>query len=275
MLKNKNLLVDKNCPMCVFYGETFTRSGLISEQTVNPYQIIEKEKAKNINMDRAKSEIALYDLESKKTVYGIDAMIEIVSHNNFFFKALLKTKLIYWSLEKLYKFISYNRKIIFPTKHKNGERSCSPAFNFNYRLFYILTSTLVVGLILSSFVGLISSRVMINHHWSWEFIIGFGQILWQIPLILYLNKNKLIDYLGNMCTVSLIGSLALLPLVIINKVTELSLYLNLVYFGIVVVFMLYDHIRRCKILELPHLVSASWVIYRVFILSIILILTTF
>jgi|1_EtaG_2_1085319.scaffolds.fasta_scaffold00964_6 hypothetical protein len=271
MLKNKNLLVDQDCPMCVFYGDTFTKTGLISEQTVKPYQIIETEKADKIDMERAKSEIALFDNVSEETLYGVDALIKIVSHSNNFLNSFLKSGIIYQSLKKLYKFISYNRKVIFPTKIKLNVRSCSPAFNFNYRLYYIIASTLLVGLLLSGFAGFISNKALVNHHWSWEFAIGFGQIFWQIPVILFVNKTKLMDYLGNMCTVSLIGSLALLPLVIINMVTELSHYFNLFFFGIVVVFMLYDHIRRCKILELPLLITASWVLYRVFVLSIILI----
>lgn len=270
MLKNKNLLVDQDCPMCVLYGDTFTKTGLISEETVNPYQIIETEKAKKIDMERGKSEIALFDNVSEETIYGVDALIEIVSHSNNFLNRFLKSAFIYQSLKKLYKFISYNRKVIFPTKVKINVRSCTPAFSFNYRLYYIIISTLIVGLLLSGFVGFISDKAFINHHWRWEFAIGFGQIIWQTPVILFLNKTKLMDYLGNMCTVSLIGSLALLPILIINMINELSLYVNIVSFGFIIALMLYEHIRRCKILELPLLVTASWLIFRIFVLTIFL-----
>lgn len=271
MLKNKNLLVDQDCPMCVFYGDTFTKTGLISEQTVKPYQIIDTKKADKIDMERAKSEIALFDNVSEETLYGVDALIKIVSHNNNFLNRFLKSEIIYQSLKKLYRFISYNRKVIFPTKIKSNVRSCSPAFNINYRLYYIIASTLFVGLLLSVFTGFISENILINNNWSWEFAVGFGQIFWQIPVILFVNKTKLMDYLGNMCTISLVGSLALLPILIINMITELSLYVNLVSFGFITALMFYEHIKRCNILELPLLITASWVLYRVFVLSIILI----
>ncbi|MEQ9279237.1 MAG: hypothetical protein RLN83_07040 [Balneola sp.] len=271
MLKNKNLLVDQDCPMCVFYGDTFTKTGLISEQTVKPYQIIETEKADKIDMERAKSEIALFDNVSEETLYGVDALIKIVSHNNNFLNRFIKSGIIYQSLKLMYKFISYNRKVIFPTKLKTNVRSCSPAFNINYRLYYIIASTLFVGLLLSGFAGFISENILINNNWSWEFAVGFGQIFWQIPVILFVNKTKLMDYLGNMCTISLVGSLALLPILIINMITELSLYVNLVSFGFITALMFYEHIRRCYILELPLLITASWALYRVFVLSIILI----
>ncbi|CAN0284015.1 unnamed protein product [Chrysoparadoxa australica] len=78
-------------------------------------------------MERAKSEIALFDNVSEETLYGVDALIKIVSHSNNFLNSFLKSGIIYQSLKKLYKFISYNRKVIFPTKIKLNVRSCSPA----------------------------------------------------------------------------------------------------------------------------------------------------
>ena len=66
MLKNNKLLIDKNCPMCRIYGKGFTKLKLVDDQTVIDYQTAEEKIFAQIDQERAKSEVALYDTVSGK-----------------------------------------------------------------------------------------------------------------------------------------------------------------------------------------------------------------
>jgi len=88
---------------------------------------------------------------------------------------------------------------------------------------------------------------------------------------LLLRKGKRIDYLGNMMTVSLIGSLLLLPVLLAHKIfPAIPSEFFPAWFMVVVGIMLLEHIRRTKLLGLSTLLSATWVLYRLLVLALIL-----
>ncbi|MEP2969157.1 MAG: hypothetical protein ABJO82_06480, partial [Nonlabens ulvanivorans] len=78
MIKNHKLLIDQHCPMCAAYGSTFTKLNMVDGNTIDPYQIIDEEHTKHIDMHRATNEIALHNTQTKETKYGLDAMFHIV-----------------------------------------------------------------------------------------------------------------------------------------------------------------------------------------------------
>lgn len=262
-LQNYKLLIDADCPMCRMYGNAFEAKGLIEKGTCSPYQKIDFSIANLVDMNRAKSEIAFVNMQNKEVVYGLDAFKVILNNAYPFLKPLSNLKLVDWIGQKAYRFISTNRKIIAPAKVLGND--CTPMLNLKYRIFYIL------------FVALFSSFVIYNYSTSinqmmgWEssiyreLIMCFGQILWQSLFLHKLLKNKKLDYLGNMMTVSLIGTILLLPMLIFNA----NPFINLGYFMIVVGVMLLEHLRRCKILEIGLLPTISWVSYRIVVLIVI------
>jgi len=271
MLKNHNLLIDKNCPLCKTYGHCFTTLKIIDKETVTPYQEIELTEKHSIDMDRAKNEIALYDKESNSTVYGIDAMISIISNQKKWLNVILNFAPIYFLLNQLYKFISYNRKLIVPVNQtQTNERNCIPDVNLYYRWAYIILTALFTGLILNLYFDSVFKSFNLAKIWWLEYLICFGQVIWQGTIITFLYPDKRMDYLGNMSTVSTIGAILLIPMLFIMSQIGSSI-ISLLYFGLVVSFMLYEHIRRCSLLDLSIKMSMSWVIYRVVILTIFLL----
>ena len=270
MLKNRKLLIDKDCPMCNIYGKCFSSVGLVDKNTIAPYQTIPDFYASQIDMDRAKNEIALLNTKTSTTHYGIDAMIEIVTHRSSFLKKILHSKLIYAFLLRLYRFISYNRKIIYPTSTDKTTRDCTPDLNKKYRWSYIFFVAIFTGLILNQFVFHLNARLGWEHNWTREFFICFGQVGWQLSAISFFSKNKSLDYLGNMSTVSMIGGLLILPILLVNNYTTISLEGLILMFGIVVVIMFFEHIRRCKLLGIPFGMTISWVAFRTMVLGVIL-----
>lgn len=77
------------------------------------------------------------------------------------------------------------------------------------------------------------------------------------------------DYLGNMMTISLAGSLLLLPALAAH--TILTPTLAALYFLFVVGCMLLEHIRRTQLLGLGWTLSVSWTVYRMVLLLLLLL----
>jgi len=272
MLKNRKLLIDKDCPMCKVYGICFSKIGLVDKNTVAPYQTISNAYASQIDMERAKNEIALLNTETATTQYGIDAMIEIVAHGSAFFKKFLYSTFVYAFLLRLYRFISYNRKVIIPTLREENVRDCTPDLNVKYRWAYIVFVAIFTGLVLNQFVFHLNMRLGWEHSWVRELFICFGQIGWQLAAISYFRKHKTLEYLGNMSTVSMIGGLLLLPIFLATYYFAISLLGLLALFGSVVTIMLFEHVRRCKLLDVPFAMSVSWVGFRMVVLGVVLLM---
>ena len=270
MLENNKLLIDKDCPMCCIYGKCFTKFGLIDEKTVAPYQTIESNYTSQIDMNRAKTEIALFNDNTATTIYGIDAMIKIVANGNKLLTKILHSKIVYAFLLRLYRFISYNRKVIYPTATEKGVRTCVPELNYKYRWMYILFVTIFTGIVLNQYAFHINTAFGLAHNWMREYYICFGQIAWQFAAVSFFKKEKYLEYLGNMSTVSMIGGILLLPVLWLNGIFEFHVLGLLAAFMMIVGVMFLEHIRRCKLLGLPIWMTASWVTYRTVVLAIIL-----
>jgi len=272
MIKHKKLLIDQDCPMCQAYGSAFTKYRLIDSATVTPYQTAHPNFTAAIDMDRAKNEIALYCTKTNKTKYGIDAMIEIVSQPKGIFRKILSIKPVHSGLIVLYRFVSFNRKVIAPAATIPNLRSCTPSVNLLYNWSFILFCALITGYILNHFALQINRTFAMNHD-PWPiYLICFGQIIWQSVAVLMVNRKKYLAYLGNMSTVSLSGGLLLAPALIIFHILNLPIAYLLIAFTMVIGLMLIEHIRRCRLIGLPFFVSISWILYRVAVLTVLIYL---
>ena len=88
----------------------------------------------------------------------------------------------------------------------------------------------------------------LHPNFSRELAVCLGQIFWQTLFLKWYLKDKIWDYLGNMMTVSLIGTLLLIPTILTNLVPVFYL----IYFGFVVFIMLLEHLSRFMILKLNY-----------------------
>lgn len=271
MIKNSKLLIDKDCPMCKVYGVCFTKLGLVEKGTINPYQDIGNEIFEKVDKQKSRNEIALFNDKTNRTLYGVDALLEILFHNNLRLKALFSWTPIYYVIGILYSFVSYNRKVIYPTKATSGNRHCIPDLNIAHRSIYIILVAIITGFILNHFFVFISDYLGVSNSPIREYLICFSQVIWQGVVITFVDRSKLYEYLGNMSTVSLIGGLLLIPVILLTHFMAIPPILMIVLFGTVVSFMLFEHIRRCKLLELPLLMSFSWVLFRVLVLAVIML----
>lgn len=266
ILVNYKLIIDRDCPMCQLYGSAFEKTGMLEQGSCSPYQTVDSSISNQIDMAKACNEIAFYNTQTQEVFYGLDSLVHIITHHFSFLKPVLKNIPVDFFLRKLYKFISFNRKVIAPSFQKPSERVCTPDLNLKYRLLYLFFVVLLSSTVLFHFTKPINELMGWNNHLGREFMVCLGQIFWQNAVLHKLPKEKLLDYLGNMMTVSLIGTLLLLPMLLINDTSPI---LHLAYFGVVVGFMFFEHIRRCKILNIGWLPSISWLVYRLTVLALI------
>lgn len=159
--------------------------------------------------------------------------------------------------------------MIAPSAPKENQQNCTPDLNIKYRILYAIFVALFSSIVLNRFTASINEMMGWQGGFYRELMICFGQILWQTILLRNILKDKLYDYLGNMMTISMIGTLLLLPLLLVNYFINIPVWGFIIYFGLVVTFMLFEHFRRCKILNISLIASVSWITYRVVVLAII------
>jgi predicted DCC family thiol-disulfide oxidoreductase YuxK len=267
-LKDHVLIFDEACPLCKAYTGAFVKTGMLDEHGREAYNNIQEHTCSCIDKNRARNEIALVNTKTGTVLYGIDSLFRVIAHAFPVFAPLFRLAPFKWCMKKLYSFISYNRKVIIPGKITAD--SCVPDFNTKYRWAYIVFTWIVSSFILTKYSLLLEGVVPASKFFR-EFIICGGQILFQGGVLLLIDRKKTLTYLGNMMTISFAGSLLL---VLIGLAAKVSRFVNpaiyTLLFLLVAGLMLLEHLRRMKLLNIHWITSASWVLYRLIVLTIIM-----
>jgi predicted DCC family thiol-disulfide oxidoreductase YuxK len=267
-LENHTLLYDSECPLCKVYTSAFIKAQLLDHNGRKAYCNLSSDEQTFVDKKRAANEIALVDTNNKTVIYGIDSLLKVMGHSMPWIERIGNFKVVKLGLKQLYAFISYNRKVIIPSKvNPNEKLQCVPDFNHKYRYAYILFTAFITSIALFQFSKTIN---LISESGFWrECLIVFGQIVFQSLFILTLNSEKRLTYIGNLMTVSLVGGSILTLVLALNYIIPATEITLLVWFGLSIGFMLYEHIRRVKLLELPKYLSLTWVLYPLLVLLII------
>ena len=139
-----------------------------------------------------------------------------------------------------------------------------------FKLTAIIFCIAVTAATLNQYAQLIQHLIHIKYSWQFELGMVTGMLFFQYPFIYKETWQSKLNYYFNMLIVSLIGSLLLFPLLILNHYHTYSDTFNLLYFFAVVLFMFFNHKQRVSRLKLPVFISYTWVLYRVIILIFIL-----
>jgi len=265
-LRHHTLIYDRDCPMCRAYTGTFVKRGWLDGQGRMPYSDIEAGDYCGLDLQRAKDEIALIDGETGEVVYGLQGLIKVVSHRWPLFQNFLLYRPVRWVLQRLYYFISYNRKVIVAVQPSC--RPCNPSFHLGYRLAWLLFTFFTVSVILTAYAGTMATLLPEGGRLR-EYAVCGGQVLFQGLVLFGYRRPKMMDYLGNMMTVSLMGALALLPMLLVSHWLPAMPLLFAGYFLLVAGGMLLEHLRRMKLLQLGLLPSMTWILYRLLVVTII------
>ncbi|CAM1345567.1 thiol-disulfide oxidoreductase DCC family protein [Tenacibaculum amylolyticum] len=268
-LSNHTLLYDKDCPLCEAYTKGFIKTKMLDEEGRKPFGQITEHEREFIDMDRATNEIALVDRTNEKVLYGIDSLLKIIGYSYPLIEKIGNKRFINTGLRKLYAFISYNRKVIIASKLEEKEAlTCIPDFNLTYRFLFILIAASITGITLFSFSNNIIGLQPSN--FGKELLVAVGQIVFQTLFIIRKDINSIIHYAGNLMVISLIGSIGVWQIMLLDMIIPLPQTLILAAFAGVVGLMFFEHKRRIKLLELPSYLSWTWVAYRALVLLLIL-----
>jgi len=266
-LQEHTLLYDADCPMCRIYTAAFVKHGWLDKQGRQPFQQMPEDWNAVIDEKRAQSEIALINRTTREVSYGLDALFLIIVNKVPGLMPLFAARWFRCIMQRIYFFISYNRKVIAAVTPAQGAlRECVPAYSFKYRMAYLVFACLFTTFILNGYSTLMTGIVPSGTIYR-ELLICGGQMIFQGIVIQFINKEKRMDYLGNMMTVSVIGALLLLPAFLLHGLFPMIPAIGFVaYFLLVAGFMLLEHIRRVKLLGLGLLLSMSWIVYRLMVL---------
>jgi len=267
-LTNHLLLFDAECPVCDTFSKAIVNKGMMNSDGRRAYQQeLDAQACPLVDRQRAVNEIALVNLETGEVSYGAESILRLYAAQYPALGRVLTFYPLMWILNKLYAFISLNRRVILPpTKQTYG---LQPAFKINYRIAYLVLTWFITAAILTRYTVLLADSIPIGGSLR-EYFICAGQIVFQGIVVSFIAKQKRWDYLGNMMTISFAGALLLGLMLTAAPVIGHQPLIYLVYFMAVVGLMFLEHIRRSKLLHLGWWLTISWAVYRLLVLIIIL-----
>ncbi|MFZ6014109.1 MAG: DUF393 domain-containing protein [Bacteroidota bacterium] len=268
-LKDHMIIYDDECPMCDLYTGAFITTGMLENNGRIPYSKADESLMQNVDKRKACDKIALVNTKTGAVTYGLRSLTKILGHRFPLARPVFRSTTFQWVMEIVYGLISYNRKVIIPGRQFEAYNSCTPTFHLGYRWAYILFAWLASSLILNAYTPLLMPLVPAGNFYR-ELLVCAGQIVFQGAMLLMMTRDRemTMHYLGNMMTISLAGSLLLLPAWLVSSYVHAPFFF-VAWFMTVVTLMLLEHMRRIKLLYLYWGISASWVIYRLVVLKII------
>lgn len=135
---NKAIIYDDNCPLCKAYTSAFVKGGFLQKENRIAFSKVNMQQF-NIDWYKAKHEIPLVNLQTGEVKYGVDALTDILQQKISIIKPIMKVYIFNWFFRKLYKLISYNRKIIVASEEQHlPSIDCTPDYSFFWRWLLII-----------------------------------------------------------------------------------------------------------------------------------------
>ncbi|CAN5242070.1 hypothetical protein BH09BAC1_BH09BAC1_03310 [soil metagenome] len=245
---SKVIIYDDSCPMCAWYTGIF-----INNQMLPPHgrigftEIAQSHLLPQLDLQRARHEIPLIDTNGGATLYGLDAMVHVIGSRFPLVKHLLRIRPVYAFFQQFYHFISYNRRVIAGTAKSAQGIDCTPDVNLTYRSAYLVFAFMVSLAIGFGFASSLSAYLPLPiSSLQTLVLVGSSWALALLPGIMWMPTKKL-DYMGNQVTVVLIGSLSLLPGMVIQSIAgPLSIGIPMVSVVFSLGLMLWEHFRRVR-----------------------------
>jgi len=197
-LSNKIIIYDDVCPLCKAYTSGFVNIGWLLPNHRIGFSAAPKELLEQIDIDRARHEIPLYDTQTKETLYGKEALFYILGEEFPLLKPLFRWRIFRFLIAGLYQIITYNRRIIAGSKAPAEGFDCAPDFNAFYRWVYISMAT-IVSIILVA---------ISTPNFGWPFLSLFVFLLFAIAKGVSIRGFKAkTDFFGHLSTVFLLTNI--------------------------------------------------------------------
>jgi hypothetical protein len=138
------------------------------------------------------------------------------------------------------------------------------------KIISIILSVVITTFTLSHYSILIQHLLSIKYNWQFELFMVLGMVFFQYLFIYSKNWSKKLDYFFKLLLVSLLGSVLLWPLILVNTNTHFSDAINIGYFFCVVTIMFFVHKNIVTKMQLPFYLSYTYILYRFIILLFII-----
>ena len=218
-MKNKILVYDDNCPACTWYSGLFVKYGFLNAEARKPFSTLNTNLLSKIDFNRSRNEIPLLDTSTNTVIYGIDALLEILDQKIPFIKATGNLAPLKWVLKKIYKLISYNRKVIVARKCGPGSIDCSPDNNYLYRFIFMAVCLAFNTAMLYPLQNDLFSKLSYYHLDLYELQAAhFIFVIVNCTLAFGFSKAKGYEYLGQVNVLALLAILSLIPLFILSHI---------------------------------------------------------
>jgi hypothetical protein len=242
---NMLLIYDDLCPLCTWYSGLFVRLGLLEAEGRVAFSQAPAPLLSLISLERGKNEIPLVDPATRKVYYGIDALLTVLAQKFPWVKSTANIQPINWALRKLYKLISFNRKVIVAQKCGKGRFDCSPEFNVPYRMAFMLIFLLFNSAMLLPIHRFVFSNLSFYHLNFWQLesahlLFVFSNCL----LALFLPRSTAIEYLGQVNMLALFTILLCIPLMLLCKLLPIGDAFIVGYLVLVLLFVVKEYYRR-------------------------------
>ena len=213
MLEDKVIVYDDSCPMCKIYTYWFVAVGLLKQENRVGFATASQEITANIDMDRGRHEIPLYDRVTGETIYGLTAMTHILASRWAWLKPIFASKPFLWTFRPIYQIITYNRRVIAGCKHCCGF-DCAPDLNKFYRSVYLG----IAGAFIFLVIALLTINGTLLGSIGLGLITGFGCYGLIAGSIHRVASGSLAgwNFAGNYATTVLIVAVALLPGILLS-----------------------------------------------------------
>jgi len=257
-MKNKILVYDDNCPLCTWYSGLFVKYGFLNAEGRKPFSTLDDISLSKINFHKSRHEIPLLDTSTNKVLYGIDALLEILDQKIPFIKKIGNLFPLKWILKKIYKLVSYNRKVIVAKKCGPGSIDCSPDTNYLYRFIFMAGCLVFNTLMLYPLQNNLFSKLSYYHLNIYDFQAAhFAFVIINCTLAFNFSKMKSYEFLGqvNMLALLVILSLTLLLLVLLILESEI---LATAWLVITALFIFKEYLRRMEYAGV--LLNDKWVV---------------
>ena len=265
-MKEQHILIyDKDCQFCRWYTGAFVRTGLLTESGRVAFDQALNDPALIFDPELSRNKIALVDKGTGDVKYGIDSLLAVFGSRFRWIEVIGSFPPVHFLLGLLYNFISYNRKVIAPSKC-NGTCDCRPTRSYFWRIAFIVACGWLVNVSTGLYFS-IQLQDYFTGNLAYSDVIFFAaQLVFQFACFRLLKQKGFYDYAGQVSFVSAIGAVALLffhygLLILDGWGMEIGMLQPFCY-GVVYMIMLYEHARRLKILDLTPWLSVTWVLFR-------------
>ena len=242
-LDNKALIYDSNCPLCCWYTDKFVQIGVLEENGRISFNELNPNQTKNLDARRSRHEIPLLDTETGKVEYGIDGLTLILANVFPWFRNVLTNKYAKQFVKPLYSFISYNRRIIVPSKIAETQTmDCAPDFHFSWRFT-------LIAFCLTLYYAIITVTKVQLSIFNLNLFLVYPVL--HIAFILFITKDdwkeKLWNALGDFSVTNLSTALLFTPLFLVNYfVPAISVFFSITTFILFQIRLMHHFIKRIE-----------------------------